>query len=139
MLPDRHQVGGYRIGAPLPKIKLFMKPDDPHPILLSAHSAVLLIFFVPSESDHSPQQAVSSALAKSVQAQLGNLVRVLRIGEADHPDVVQSFAITQLPAFVLIRRGVELWRQQGPMEETTLVEGIRRLLPVDSVNSQPPA
>ena len=94
---------------------------------------------MPSEAAHGPKRAVNTALADSVQAQLGSLVRLLRIDEATHPDVVQSFAITQLPAFVLIRRGIELWRQQGPMDELTLVEGIRRLLPVDSANSQLPA
>lgn len=105
-----------------------MKPDDLHPVLLSDHSAVLLIFFIPSEIANRPQRALLTALAESVQAQLGSLVRVLRIDETDHPDVMQSFAITQLPAFVLVRRGIELWRQQGLTDETTLVELIRRLL-----------
>jgi hypothetical protein len=41
---------------------------------------------------------------------------------------MQSFAITQTPAFVLIRRGVELWRQQGLSDDVTLVALIRRLL-----------
>ncbi|MBD2756520.1 thioredoxin family protein [Spirosoma validum] len=107
-----------------------MKPDDPHPVLLSAQSAVLLIFFMPSDSINLPQRALLTALADSLQAQLGSLVRVLRIDEADHPDVVQSFAITLMPAFVLVQRGIELWRQQGLADERTLVDLIRRLLSV---------
>lgn len=107
-----------------------MQPDTPYPVLLSAQSAVLLIFFMPSEIANGAQRTVLAALADSVQAQLGPLVRVLHIDEAEHPDVVQSFAITQLPAFVLVRHGIELWRQQGMADETTLVELIRRLLRV---------
>ena len=107
-----------------------MKPGDPHPVLLSAQSAVLLIFFMPSDLTNLPKRNLLTALANSVQAQLGSLVRVLRIDETDYPDVVQSFAITQMPAFVLVRRGIELWRQQGLADETMLVELIRRLLTV---------
>ena len=110
-----------------------MNSDDLHPVLLSDNSTVLLIFFIRSEVANRPQRALLTALAESVQAQLGSLVRVLRIDETDHPDVLQSFAITQLPAFVLVRRGIELWRQQGPADETTLVELIRRLLAADTV------
>jgi hypothetical protein len=35
------------------------------------------------------------------------------VDEASHPAVVRSFATPALPACVLVRRGVELWRQQG--------------------------
>lgn len=105
-----------------------MKPDAPRLVLPLATSALLLIFFTPSEAAGRSQLARLTALADSVQTQLGSLVRVLRIDEVDHPDVLQSFAITQLPAFVLVRRGGELWRQQGPTDETTLVELIRELL-----------
>ena len=112
-----------------------MNPDNSHPISLTARSAVLLVFFMSSERTNVAQRAALTTLAHSIQKQLGGLVRVQRIDEADHPDVVQSFAITQLPAFVLIRRGVELWQQQGLSDEATLVQLIRKLLTVDSVNS----
>ena len=71
-----------------------MNPDDPHPIVLTARSAVLLVFFVPSRPADQAQRAVLTTLADSIQEQLGSVVQVLRIDEADHPDVVQSFAIT---------------------------------------------
>ena len=115
-----------------------MNPDNPHPILLTARLAVLLVFFMPSEPTNRAQRVVLAALADSIQAQLGSLVRVLQIDEADHPDVVQTFGITQLPAFVLLRRGVELWRQQGLSDEIALVGQIRALLTADPVENQPP-
>lgn len=49
----------------------------------------------------------------TLQQSLGSAIRVLRIDEASHPAVVHSFDGRGLPAFVLIREGVELWRQQG--------------------------
>lgn len=115
-----------------------MNPDHPHPVLLTARSAVLLIFFMPSDRINRPERVVLTALANSMQAQLGSLVRVLRIDEANHPDVVQTFAITQLPAFVLLRRGVELWRQQGLSDEATLVGLIRGLLTTIPVKDRLP-
>lgn len=105
-----------------------MKPDDPYPALRSAQSAVLLIFFMPSALANRQQRALLTALADSIQTQLGGLLRILRIDEANHPDVVQSFAITQTPAFILVRRGIELWRQEGLSDEATLVKLIQDLL-----------
>ena len=49
----------------------------------------------------------------TLQQQLGPAVRVLAIDEATHPAVVRSFGPAALPASVLVRRGVELWRQPG--------------------------
>lgn len=104
------------------------KLDDPYPVLISASSTVLLIFFMPSGLVNSDQRALLTALADSLQEQLGGLLRILRIDEANHPDVVQSFAIIQTPAFVLIRRGVELWRQEGLSDAATLVRLIQGVL-----------
>ncbi len=115
-----------------------MNTDDPKPLLLTARSAVLLIFFMPPELTNRLQRANLIGLADAVQTQLGSLVRVLRIDEVTHPEVVQSFAITQTPAFVLLRRGVELWRQQGLSDETTLVGLIRELLAANPVKNQLP-
>ncbi len=105
-----------------------IKSDDPYPVLLTAPSAVLLIFFLPSEGDDRQQRVLLTALANSLQAHFGSSLRVLWIDEADHPDVVQSFAITQTPAFVLIRRGIELWRQEGLSDKATLISLIQGLL-----------
>ena len=113
-----------------------MNPDDLHPVLLTARSAVLLIFFMPSDRINRPQWVALTALADSIQAQLGSLVRVLCIDEDGHPDVVQTFAITQTPTFVLLRRGVELWRQQGLSDEATLVELVRGALADGPVKNQ---
>ena len=57
-----------------------------------------------------PAEAVALA---AVQQQLGAAVRVLAIDEASHPAVVRSFGAPALPACVLVRQGVELWRQPG--------------------------
>lgn len=103
-----------------------IKPKDPYPVLFTARSAVLLMFFMPLTNQ--PERASLLALADSLQEQLSGLVRVLRIDEDLHSDVVQSFAITKMPAFVLVRRGVELWRQEGLSDEATLAGVIHDLL-----------
>lgn len=61
-----------------------------------------------------------------IQQQLGTAVRVLKIDEATHPTVVRSFQATELPAFVLVRQGVELWRQQGLPEGETIASLLLR-------------
>lgn len=107
-----------------------MKPDDlPNPILLTPQSAVLLIF-MPHKGADRRQQVLLTALADTLKEQFDGLLRVLRIDEATHPDVVRSFAITQTPAFVLVQKGIELWRHEGMADESTLMLPLRRLLPV---------
>lgn len=103
--------------------------NNPDPTLLRAQSAVLLVF-MPSERADRPQRAALTTLTDLLQGHLGGLLRILRIDEATNPDVVRSFAITHPPAFVLVRRGIELWRQEGMCDETTLVKLIERQLRV---------
>ena len=101
---------------------------DSNPVLFTARSPVLLIFFMPSVLTNQPERASLLALADALQVQLSGLVRVLRIDEDIHSDVARSFAITKTPAFVLVRRGVELWRQEGISDEDTLVGLIKGML-----------
>ena len=66
-------------------------------------------------------QATSAPTLRHLQQRLGSAVRVLTIDEATHPAVVRSFGMPELPACVLMRQGVELWRQQGlPSPEALL-------------------
>ena len=102
-----------------------------NPELRSAQSAVLLIFFMPANLNNHPHRALLTALADSIQAQFGPLLRVLQIDEADNPDVVSSFGITETPTFVLVKQGVELWRQVGLCPEDVLISLIRRQLTDD--------
>lgn len=94
---------------------------NPNTVPGNAQSAVLLIFFIPAEQANRPQRVLLTALADSLQVHFAGQLLVLRIDEANHPDVVQSFAISRMPAFVLIRRGIELWRQEGMSDKATLV------------------
>lgn len=79
-----------------------------------AEPAVLLVLLplVVSPADLQQRVAVLAGL-DALQRQLGAAIRVLRVDAASHPIVVLSFEGAGLPAFVLIRHGVELWRQQG--------------------------
>jgi thioredoxin-like negative regulator of GroEL len=110
-----------------------IKPDDPQPNCSPARSVVLLLFMPPFRTAH-PQRATLTLLAQFLQQHLGSQVRVLRIDEATHPDVVQSFQITHTPTFVLVRQGVEIWRQEdGFFDKDTLVKQIRGVLAENQV------
>jgi hypothetical protein len=92
------------VSAPLPP------PADP---------AVLLVLLPPGSVGAA--RSTSLAALTRLQQQLGSAIRVLKIDEASHPAVVRSFQAPELPAFVLVRQGVELWRQQGLPEGDTIV------------------
>lgn len=69
-----------------------------------------------------------NAVANSLQEHLADVLRVLSIDKDRHPDVFRSFDITHTPTFVLVRQGIELWRQVGLQDAATLAELIRTLL-----------
>jgi hypothetical protein len=78
----------------------------------SFSAAIVLLVLLPPAASTASQITTRAAL-HALQQQLGAAIRVLRVDEATHPDVVRSFDGQGLPAWVLMRHGVELWRQPG--------------------------
>lgn len=108
--------------------------DTRRPALMPDRLAALLVF-LPSARLAPQQRAVIIGLVDMLQQRLGEAVRILKIDDSSHADVVQSFGISQFPAFVLVRRGVELWRQEGPADAETVTQATCRLLNDGSVLS----
>jgi hypothetical protein len=85
--------------------------------LLPTHPAMLLVLLPtvgPGARQETPlARAATTKLLNGLQVQLGAAIRVLKVDEASHPAVVHAFDGRGVPAFVLLRDGVELWRQQG--------------------------
>ncbi|WP_019947379.1 hypothetical protein [Hymenobacter aerophilus] len=96
------------------------------PTTLVPEAAVLLVLLPPAGAGQAP--ALSAGALRALQARLGPGVRVLKIDEATHPTVVRSFSgqPAALPACVLVRQGVELWRQPG-LPQAEAIEARLRL------------
>lgn len=94
-------------------------PDTLSTSLLPADAAVLLVLLAaPGTVQAGP--VVSVAALARLQQQMGAAVRVLRIDAASHPSVVSSFHAAELPCFVLVHRGIELWRGCGLPDAATI-------------------
>ncbi|MDU0372048.1 thioredoxin [Hymenobacter endophyticus] len=83
--------------------------------------AVLLILLPPAALGDALPTALTSAALRALQSRLGPAIRVLKVDEASHPAVVRSFGTPALPACVLVRQGVELWRHEGLPEDEAQV------------------
>ncbi len=109
-----------------------MPPSSP-PLDSAVDATVLLVLLppeIPGAANH-PKLATAAAL-RLLQSQLGSAIRVLVVDETSHPTVVRSFRATDLPSFVLVRQGVELWRQRGlPEGELIVPLLLSRLRPTD--------
>ena len=81
---------------------------------------MLLVLLPPVGTAPQVRAATLAALA-ALQRELGTVIRVLTVDELSHPVVVRSFHATDLPCFVLMRQGVELWRQGGLPEGEDIV------------------
>jgi len=92
--------------------------------------ATVLLVLLPPVGTARPVRAATLAALQALQQQLGSAIRVLTVDEGSHPVVVHSFAPGELPAFVQVRRGVELWRQHGlPEGEFIVAELLSKLVP----------
>lgn len=92
------------------------------PSVLSPDTAVLLVLLPLVPRGEVAGEVQTNASLRALQGRLGPGIRVLKIDEASHPAVVRSFGPPQLPACVLVRQGVELWRSQGLPEDEAIVE-----------------
>lgn len=81
---------------------------------------MLLVLLPPIGTAPQVRAATLAALA-ALQWELGAAIRVLTVDEMSHPVVVHSFHVTDLPCFVLMQQGVELWRQGGLPEGEAIV------------------
>lgn len=98
-----------------------MPLPTPVPAATLAPDAAVLLVLLPSVGTAQPVRAATLAALQALQQQLGSACKVLTVDEGSHPVVVRSFPPVELLAFVLVRRGVELWRQQGLPEGETIV------------------
>lgn len=105
----------------------FPRPMFPTTVLslLPTHTVMLLVM-LPTvgpgiKQETQPARTATNYLLKVLQLQLGAAVRVLKVDEATHPAVVHAFDDQGVPAFVLLRDGKELYRQQGPPEGEPIV------------------
>ncbi|RZK61605.1 MAG: thioredoxin [Hymenobacter sp.] len=102
--------------APLPLLHL--PPAD---------TAVLLVL-LPRLAGGAAQQGRTTTRTQldTLQRRLGTAMRILVVDETTDPDVVRSFRVPALPAFLLVRQGTELWRQPGLPEGERIVEQLLR-------------
>ena len=111
------------------------------PVLVSPKAANLLIFLprletrLESRLETRPDTA-PSGLPESVYARLqthfGDTLRILKIDDASHPEVIASFGVSQRPTFVLVRQGAEIWRQEGLTDFDQFLRSLQ-----DKVNTLP--
>ncbi|MVN78828.1 thioredoxin [Hymenobacter sp. HMF4947] len=73
-------------------------------------------------------RTATNLLLQGLQAELGTAIRVLKVDEVSHPAVVRAFDGRGVPAFVLLRDGAELYRQQGLPDSALLASLLASLL-----------
>ena len=101
--------------------------------LPTSEAAVLLVLLPLADAG-----AACLAMLADLQWQLGAAIQVLRLDAATHPAAVHSFDGRGLPAFVLMRHGVELWHQQGlPDGPGVAALLLSKLLPAPAAPEKP--
>ncbi|HEY0109346.1 MAG TPA: thioredoxin [Fibrella sp.] len=90
-----------------------MNTTSSAPIITPVSAAVLLCFLPSATSqDALLARAFMTELTHRLQQGLSGSIRILKVDESLHPDIVKSFQLNQLPAFVLVEQGIERWRQE---------------------------
>jgi thioredoxin-like negative regulator of GroEL len=98
------------------------------PLIVPAKTAVLLVF-VPN----SMMQAAVNQLLERVGVALGDHIRITRVDQAVHPEVVRSFGVHQLPSFILLKQGIEIWRHNGLLDSQEVIRLLSAQLQVEQL------
>ena len=83
--------------------------------------AAVLLALLPASAPNRAGPSGSAGALAALQQQLGEAVRVLCLDASTHASVVSSFYAARLPCFVLVRHGIELWRECGWPDAATVV------------------
>ena len=106
----------------LPVVNPFiMSIPAPMPSSAVAAEPAVLLILLPPAGTAKPVRAATLAAIQALQQRLGSVIRVLSVDQENHPTVVHSFQPVDLPAFVLMRQGEELWSQRGLPEDEFIV------------------
>jgi len=89
----------------------------PSSLLTTAPQLHVLLVYTPTAT---VQRAEIDRLLEKARSVLNPAMPIMRISETTHPEVVRSFDFTSLPTFVLLQRGLELWRYTGPVDDPEL-------------------
>ncbi|MGI4735713.1 MAG: hypothetical protein ACRYG7_11100 [Janthinobacterium lividum] len=110
----------------------------PSPGVPPTGAAVLLVLLPLVATGIARQvRATTRAMLDGLQLRLGTTIQILVVEEENNPDVVRSFRVTGLPTFLLLRQGIELWRQPGLPEGEFIVEQLLRRLHLASGQATP--
>lgn len=86
-------------------------------LLMETPQLPILLVFSPAAP---AQRAEVDRLLDKIRLLLNPGVQVMRVSETTHPEVVSSFGFSSVPGFVLLQRGLELWRYSGPADSPEL-------------------
>lgn len=111
-----------------------MEMNTYRPILVSQKAANLLIFQPHPEARREAVVGtrLPDGLYDALQRQFGQTLRILKIDNVSHPEVMASFGVSQSPTFVLVQKGAEIWRQEGVSDFDQLLVSLQ-----DKVDSLP--
>lgn len=86
-------------------------------LLADSPQRPVLLIFTPASST---QRIEIDRLLEKAQPVLNPAIKIIRVSETTHPEVVRSFGFNSFPAFVLLQQGLELWRYSGPVDNPEL-------------------
>lgn len=105
--------------SPPPTLRMLVSASSHLP---PANAAVLLVLLPLAAGGAQQGRAGIRAMLDKLQHRLGTAIQILVVDEENDPDVVRSFRVPVLPAFLLVRQGIELWRQPGLPEGESIAE-----------------
>ncbi|WP_420148607.1 thioredoxin domain-containing protein [Spirosoma sp.] len=102
-------------------------------LMTLAPQVPVLLVFTPATSG---QRSEIEQLLERARSLLNPGLQIMRVSETTHPEVVRSFGITLLPAFVLLQSGQELWRYSGPVDSSELFQELGNQMEQSSLKTR---
>lgn len=100
---------------------------------------VVLLVFPFSQPQNLGGKSASSVAAEGLKRSVGSSVQVTKVDTNAQPEIIRTFNVQQLPAFLLFNQGLEIWRHEGSLDEQLLSQLIQQKVnSLTSALNQPP-
>ena len=68
---------------------------------------------------------MQSPILKEVAAELGDIVRVIKIDVDQNPEIAGRYNIQSVPTLMVFKNGKSVWRQSGVVSKTQMISVLK--------------
>lgn len=87
---------------------------------------VVLLVFPFRQPQNAGGKPASSTTVEGIKKSVGQYVQVTKVDTEAQPEIIRTFNVQQLPAYILFNHGLEIWRHEGSIDGQILSQLVQQ-------------